>query len=109
MQKKTPKAMPSPVGDSIASIRMMEDKAQQWINDVHGGHLHRCNVWLSLKVQFWPQVGYGLCSSMASFQDLERALHKQYYQTLPLGGIVRTTPVESRMINAGFSELVSRT
>ncbi len=94
--------MTSPVGDSIASIRMMEDKAQQWINDVHGGHLHCCNVWFSLKVQFWPQVGYGLCSSMASFQDLERALHNQYYQTLPLGGIVCTTPVESRTIDAGF-------
>ncbi len=71
-------------------------------DDVRGGHLHCRNVWFLLKVQFWPRVGYGLCSSMASFQDLERALQKQYYQILPLGGIVRTTPVESRTIDAGF-------
>jgi hypothetical protein len=94
--------MTSPDGDSIASICMMQDKAQQWINDVRGGHLHCRNIWFLLKVQFWLQVGYGLCSSIASFQDLARALHKQNYQILPLGGIVRTTPVESRTINAGF-------
>ncbi len=92
-------------GDSIASICMMQDKAQQWINDVRGGHLHCRNVWFLLKVQFWLQVGYGLCSSTASFQDLERVLHKQYYQILPLGGIVRTIPVESRTIDAGFFEI----
>ncbi len=100
--EKTLGAMASPDGDSISSICMMQDKAQQWINDVRGSHLHCRNVWFLLKVQFWLRVGYGLCSSMASFQDLERALHKQYYQILPLGGIVRTTPVESRMIDAGF-------
>jgi hypothetical protein len=100
--EKTLGAMTSPDGDSIASICMMQDKAQQWINNVCGGHLHYRNVWFLLKVQFWLQVGYGLCSSMASFQDLERALHKQYYQILPLGRIVCTTPVESRTIDAGF-------
>ncbi len=92
----------SPDGDSIASICMMQDKARQWINDVHGGHLHHRNIWFLSKVQFWLQVGYELCSSMAYLQDLERALHKQYYQILPLGGIVHTTPVESRTIDAGF-------
>ncbi len=75
--EKTLGAMMSPDGDSIASIRMMQDKAQQSIKDVHGGHLHCRNVWFLLKVHFWPRVGYGLCSSMASFQDLERELHKQ--------------------------------
>jgi hypothetical protein len=39
---------------------------------------------------------------MASFQELDRALHRQYYPTLPLGGVVCTTPVESRTIDTGF-------
>jgi hypothetical protein len=39
---------------------------------------------------------------MASFQELYRALHGQYYQILPLDGIVGTTPVESRTIDTGF-------
>jgi hypothetical protein len=100
--KKTLRAMTSLDGNSSTSIQMMQDKAQQWINDVRSGHLHCQNVWFLLKVWFWPHIGYGLCSSTASLQELERVLHKQYYQILPLGGIVRTTPVESRTIDAGF-------
>jgi hypothetical protein len=94
--------MTSPDSDSTASISMMQEKAQQWVNAVCNGHLHRRNVWFSLKVQFWPRVGYGLCSLMATLHDLENVLHWQYYQILQLGGVVRTTTVESRMINAGF-------
>ena len=82
--KKTLGAMTSLDGNSSASICMMQDKAQQWINNVCHGHLHRQNVWFSLKVQFWPCIGYNLCSSTASFQELDRALHRQYYQILPL-------------------------
>jgi hypothetical protein len=54
------------------------------------------------EVQFWPRIGYGLCSSTTTFQDLDKALRCQYYQILPLWGIVRTTTVESRTIDAGF-------
>jgi hypothetical protein len=43
----------SPDGDSIASICMMQDKAQQCINDMRSGHLHHRNFWFSLKVHFW--------------------------------------------------------
>jgi hypothetical protein len=70
---------------------MMQEKAQQWIDTVRNGHLHRRNIWFSLKVQFWPRIGYGLCSSTATLKELDRALHRQYYQLLPLGGIVQTT------------------
>jgi hypothetical protein len=66
------------------------------------GHLHCRNVWFSLKVQFWPWIGYRLCGSTASFDELDRELHWQYYQILPLVGVVRTTPVGSRTIDAGF-------
>ncbi len=52
--EKTLGAMMLPDGDSIASIRVMQDKAQQWINNVRSNHLHCHNVWFSLKVQFWP-------------------------------------------------------
>jgi hypothetical protein len=38
--EKTLGAMTSPDGDSSASILMMRDKAQQWINDVRNGPLH---------------------------------------------------------------------
>jgi hypothetical protein len=100
--EKTLGAMTSPDGDSTGSIAMMQEKAQQWINAVCNGHLHQQNVWFSLKVQFWPRVRYSLCSSRATLHKLENGLHRQYYQILPLGGVVRTTTVESRTIEAGF-------
>ncbi len=92
----------SPDGDSQAAIVMIQEKAQQWVNDVRNGHLHQHNVWFLLKVQLWPRIGYGICSSTATFKELSMALHPQYYQILPLGGIVRTTTVESRTIDSGF-------
>jgi hypothetical protein len=100
--EKTLDAMTSLDGNSAASIKMIQEKAQQWINAVRNKHLHQHNVWFLLKVQFWPRIGYGLCSLMATFQELENALHQQYFQILPLGGVVRTTPVESRSMDAGF-------
>ncbi len=107
--EKTLGAMTSPDRKSVVSIRLMQKKAQQWINPVQNGHLHPCNIWFSLKVQFWPCIGYGLCNSTANFEELDRALHWQYYQVLLLGGVVRTTPVESRTIDAGFLVSVSLT
>jgi hypothetical protein len=42
--KKTLGAITYLDGNSSASIRMMQDKAHQWINNVRNGHLHRQNV-----------------------------------------------------------------
>jgi hypothetical protein len=89
-------------GNSVASIKMIQDKAQQWINTVWNGHLHQRNIWFLLKVQLWPRIGYGLCSLMVTFQEPENARHRQYFQILPLGGVVQTTPVKSRPMDAGF-------
>jgi hypothetical protein len=100
--EKTLGAMTLPDSNSNASIQLMQKKAQNWINAIRNRHLHCHNVWFLLKVQFWPRVGYGLCSTTATFTVLERALHQQYYQILPLGGVVRTTPVGSRTIDTGF-------
>jgi hypothetical protein len=100
--EKTLGAMTSPDGDSSGAIALMQEKAQQWIDSIRNGHLHRRNVWFSLGVQFWPRVGYSLCTSTATYDELETALQKQYYQILPLGGIIRTAPLDSRMVDAGF-------
>jgi hypothetical protein len=50
--EKTLGAMTLPNGNSNSGIKMMQEKAQQWINVVRNGHLHQRNVWFSLKVQF---------------------------------------------------------
>jgi hypothetical protein len=36
------------------------------------------------------------------FQELAKSLHRQYYQMLLLCGVVRSTPVGSRFVDAGF-------
>jgi hypothetical protein len=100
--EKTLGAMTSPDRNSAASLQMIQEKAQQWTNAVRNGHLHRQNVWFLLKVQFWPRISYRLCSLTATFQELENALHRQYYQILPLCGVVWTTLVGSWSIDAGF-------
>jgi hypothetical protein len=45
-------AMTSPDSNSSGAIRMMQEKAQQWVDSVQNGHLHHRNVWFSLNVQF---------------------------------------------------------
>jgi hypothetical protein len=72
------------------------------VNDERNGKLHRRNVWFLLKFQLRPRIIYGLCSSTATFDKLSNAMRRQYYQILPLGGVVRTTAIASRTINPGF-------
>jgi hypothetical protein len=93
--KKMLGTITSPNGNSHAAIRMIQDKAQQWVNNVWNGKLHCRNVWFSLKFQLCPQIVYGLCSSTATFNELSNALRQQYYLILPLGGVVRTTTTAS--------------
>jgi hypothetical protein len=42
--EKTLGAMTSPDGNSNASIQLMQEKAQHWINAIRNGHLHCRNV-----------------------------------------------------------------
>ena len=100
--EKTLGAMTSPDGNSCAALRMIQDKAQQWVNNVRNGKLHCHNVWFLLKFQLCPQIVYGLCSSTATFDELSNTLHQQYYQILPLGGVVCTATTASRTIESGF-------
>ena len=100
--EKTLGAMTSPDGNSRAAIMMMQDKVQQWLTDVQNGKFHCWNIWFLLKFQLCPRIVYSLCSSMATFDELSNALCKQYYQILPLGGVICTTTTESRTIASGF-------
>jgi hypothetical protein len=81
---------------------MIQDKAQQWVNDVRNGKLNCRKVWFLLKFQLCPRVVYRLCSSTATFNELSNALRRQYYQILPLGGVVRTATTASQTIDSGF-------
>ncbi len=42
--ERTLGAMTLPDGNSSSAISMIQEKAQQWINVIRNGHLHRCNI-----------------------------------------------------------------
>jgi hypothetical protein len=100
--EKTLGALTSLNGSSAGAILQMQEKAQQWVNAARNGHLRRRNVWFLLGVQFWPWVGYSLCNSTATYDELEHALQKQYYQILLLGGVIRMVPLNFQKLDAGF-------
>jgi len=66
------------------------------------GSLHRRHLWHMMDVQFWPRVGYGIGTSSSSYTDLDGVLSKQYYELLPIGGVIRSAPKELRMLDIGF-------
>ena len=91
-----------PDGNSDGALRAMKEKAAEWVDKAKEGHLRRSDVWFLLDCQFWPRVGYGLCCNLATHLKLEDCLSKQYYDLLPLGGVIRTAPRAIRQLGKGF-------
>jgi hypothetical protein len=80
----------------------MKERAQSWIDRAKEGHLRRKEVWFLLDCQFWPSVGFGLSCNLAKLDDLQESLLKEYYNLLPLGGVIRTAPAAARQLGKGF-------
>ncbi len=99
---KTLGSMICPSGDTSAAILRLQDTAQSWIDSVKNAKLSRWNVWFLLDRQFWPKVGFGCCTLSTDFETLANALHRQYYQLLPLGGVRRSVKKEVRYLGKGF-------
>jgi hypothetical protein len=100
--EKTLEAMTSVDGSSKASIKYMQAKAKEWVNDLLVSSFTRRMAWFSMNVQFWPKVSYSLCNTMATFDVLAASLQSEYYRMLPKCGVVRSTPTWSRMLDGGF-------
>ena len=50
----------------------------------------------------WPSVGYGISCNTATIKELDSCLKNLYWQLVPLGGVIRTTPAEVRQLDRGF-------
>ena len=100
--KETLGVWTSPTGCNKKAIQAMQNKAQEWIDRAKEGNMRQRDIWFLTKHQLWPKVSYGLCSNTAKFADLETALQKQYFQLVPLGGIIRSAPVSLRQLDVGF-------
>ena len=80
----------------------MTKKAQKWVEGTKEGTLRRSNFWFLLDCQFWPKVGYGLGFNVATHAQLEKCLSKQYYEIMPLGGVIRSAPAVIWQLGKGF-------
>jgi hypothetical protein len=50
--EKMLRALTSPDSNSAGAILQMQEKVQQWVDEVRNGYLHCQNVWFLLRVQF---------------------------------------------------------
>ena len=57
----------------------MKEKAQNWIDKVKGGQVHRRNFCFLMDKQFWPGVSFGISSITTTFKELEKCMMKTYY------------------------------
>jgi hypothetical protein len=100
--KETLRVYSSLNSSSDGVLKAMKEKAAEWADKAKEGHLRRSDVWFLLNCQFWPRVGYGLCCNLADHLKLEDCLSKQYFELLPLGGVIRTAPRAIRQLGKGF-------
>ncbi len=89
-------------GNPTSTLMRVKEKAQGWIDTAKNAKLSQCHLWFLVNRQFWPKVGFGVGTILASFEELTTCLHRQYYQLLPLGGIWRSVPKEVRYLGRGF-------
>ena len=80
----------------------MQTKAQEWLDRAKEGRMMRRDIWFLVQHQLWPKLHYGLGSNTASLKDLSLCLKKQYWQMMPLGGIIRSAPTALRQLDHGF-------
>jgi hypothetical protein len=78
----------------------MQSQGQEWVDRVTT--LSRHNIWFMVDRQFWPHLGYSICSNTASWDKLELCLKQVYWQLLPKCGIWQTAPAVLRQMDRGF-------
>lgn len=92
----------SPSGNADTSIQTMQEGAQTWHDKAKTGGLHRRYIWKMMDIQLWARIGFGICNNLASLATLNTCLLKEYYNILPLGGVVRSAPKGLRQLAPGF-------
>ena len=95
-------SMTAPTGSKAGAIKQMNDKVEAWLAQAQAGKLYKQNVWFLMDKQFWPKVGYGICTVSATFQELEEGLMCTYYDMLLIGGVRKLVQKELRQMDNCF-------
>ena len=88
------------IAETVVTIH--KKKGQEWIDRAKESHLTRRDIWFLLDCQLWPKLGYGIGCVSTPRKTLERCLGKIWWQLIPMGGIIRSTPREVRHMSKGF-------
>jgi hypothetical protein len=67
---KTLGSMTCPIGSNTAALDRMQQQGQEWMEKVLASKLNHWNVWFISDCQLWPRIGYGICNSSASWNEL---------------------------------------
>jgi hypothetical protein len=84
---KTLGSITSPTGSSATALGQMQQQGQECVDRVKSCKLSRRNEWFMVDQQFWPRNGYGICSTSASWEELDQCLRRVYWQLVPRGGV----------------------
>ncbi len=95
-------SMTAPMGSNAGAIKQMKDKTEAWLAQAQAGKLHKQHVWFLTDKQFWPKVGYGICTVSATFQKLEEGLMRTYYDMLSIRGVRKSVQKELQQMDSGF-------
>ena len=100
--KKTLGVFTCPTGDATGALEYIKEKVQDWVDRAKEGHITRRDVWFLVDKQMWPSAGFGISCNTAKLPQLDKCLKKQYWQLIPLGGVIRSAPAPLRQLDRGF-------
>eukprot|EP00956_Cyclotella_meneghiniana_P029484 scaffold71429_cov59-Cyclotella_meneghiniana.AAC.1 len=87
--KKTLGVWSNPLNNPTVPLEKLKTKGLDWVDKLRVRPLERKNTWLSLTVQQYPGLFYGLSSLYASPDELERTMGSVYFNALPFLGFNR--------------------
>ena len=100
--KETLGVFSCPSGAATLALQALCDKAGDWVARAQEGRPSRQDVWFLLDCQLGPGLRYALKCNLASWKQLSDCLDRQWWQVLPLGGVVRSAPAAVRQLGRGF-------
>ena len=100
--KETLGVFSCPSGAATLALQALRDKASDWVARAQEGRPSRQDIWFLLDCQLGMGLKYGLDCNLASWRQLSDCLDRQWWQILPLEGVVRSALAAVRQLGLGF-------
>ena len=79
----------TPVGDSSAHVDEILGKGYKWIDALMLKPMVRRDAWMSMFLQLYPGMKWGMVSVTMSVKEIDKKIGKLYYNMLPVLGVNR--------------------